>query len=143
MKRKLEPLVAIRWAVGIVFITEGVLKYLHPEDIGAGRFARIGLPMPATLAPVVCGVEILCGLALLVNLAPDYAAMALLCVIASALVTTKVPVLLGRQMGPFTLMKAPYYGVLGFLHEARLDLSMFACLVAIIWRHWEIGKELE
>jgi hypothetical protein len=72
---------------------------------------------------------------LLLNLAPGYAAVALLAVISTALVTTKLPVLLGHPMGPFTLMKAPYYGVLGFLHEARTDLSMFAGTLALIWRH--------
>ena len=75
------------------------------------------------------------GLMLLLNLAPGYAAVALLAVISTALVTTKLPVLLGHPMGPFTLMKAPYYGVLGFLHEARTDLSMFAGTLALIWRH--------
>jgi hypothetical protein len=76
------------------------------------------------------------GLALLLNLAPGYAAMALCAVISTALVTTKLPVLLGRPVGPFTLMKAPYFGVLGFLHEARTDLSMFAGTLALIWRHF-------
>ena len=30
MTRKLEPLDAIRYVVGIVFLTEGLLKFLHP-----------------------------------------------------------------------------------------------------------------
>jgi len=33
-------------------------------------------------------------------------------------------------------MKAPYYGVFGFLHEARTDLAMFAGTLALVWRHW-------
>jgi uncharacterized membrane protein YphA (DoxX/SURF4 family) len=125
----------IRILVGIVFLTEGLLKYVHPQDLGAGRFARIGLPWPGVLGPFVGAVEMAGGLMLLLNLAPGYAAVALLAVISTALVTTKLPVLLGHPMGPFTLMKAPYYGVLGFLHEARTDLSMFAGTLALIWRH--------
>jgi len=135
--RKLEPLDLIRYLVGIVFLTEGVLKWVYPQDLGAGRFARIGLPWPGVLGPFVCGVEISGGLLLLLNLAPEYAAMALCAVISTALVTTKLPVLLGRPMGPFTLMKAPYYGIPGFLHEARTDLSMFAGTLALIWRHFQ------
>jgi uncharacterized membrane protein YphA (DoxX/SURF4 family) len=135
MARKFEPLDLIRILVGIVFLTEGLLKYVHPQDLGAGRFARIGLPWPGVLGPFVGAVEMAGGLMLLLNLAPGYAAVALLAVISTALVTTKLPVLLGHPMGPFTLMKAPYYGVLGFLHEARTDLSMFAGTLALIWRH--------
>ena len=136
MPRKLEPLDAIRYLVGIVFLTEGLLKYIYPQDLGAGRFARIGLPWQGVLAPLVGAVEISGGVLLLLNLAPGYAAAALLAVISTALLTTKLPVLLGHPLGPFTLMKAPYHGVLGFLHEARTDLSMFAGTVALVWRHW-------
>jgi putative oxidoreductase len=136
MTRKFEPLDLIRILVGIVFLTEGLLKYVHPQDLGAGRFARIGLPWPGALGPFVGAVEMVGGLLLILNLAPGYAAVALCAVISTALVTTKLPVLLGHPMGPFTLMKAPYYGVLGFLHEARTDLSMFAGTLAVIWRRF-------
>jgi len=135
MTRKLEPLDLVRVVVAVVFITEGVLKFLYPADLGSGRFGRIGLPMPGLLAPLVGVVEVLGGLALLVNLVPGFAALTLLGVIAVALVTTKLPVLLGRPVGSFTLMKAPIYGVLGFLHESRTDLSMLAGTLALIWRH--------
>ncbi len=135
MTRKFEPMDLIRYLVGIVFLTEGILKFLHPEDLGAGRFARIGLPLPGVLAPIVGAVEIISGLFLLLNLVSGYASVALLGVICAALLTTKVPVLLGRPLGPFTLMKAPFYGLLGFLHESRADLSMAAGTLALIWRH--------
>jgi putative oxidoreductase len=141
MARKLEPLDLIRYVVGIVFLTEGILKFVHSQDLGAGRFAHIGLPWPGVLAPFVGSVEILGGLSLLLDLVTGYAALALFCVISTALLTTKLPVLLGRPLGPFTLMKAPYYGVLGFLHESRTDLSMFAGTIALIWRHWSCPKK--
>ena len=130
-----EPLDLIRLVVGIVFLTEGLLKFLYPQDLGAGRFALIGLPWPGVLGPLVGAVEISGGLLLLLNLVPGYAALALLGVITTALVTTKLPVLLGQPLGPFPLMKAPYYGVLGFLHESRTDLSMFAGTLALLWRN--------
>ncbi len=135
MTRKFEPMDLIRYLVGIVFLTEGILKFLHPEDLGAGRFARIGLPLPGVLALFVGAVEIISGSALLLNLVPGYAALALLGVISAALLTTKLPVLLGRPLGPFTLMKVPFYGVLSFFHESRADLRMFAGTLALIWRH--------
>ncbi len=136
MTRKFEPLDLIRLLVGIVFLTEGLLKFVYPQDLGAGRFARIGLPIPGVLGPFVGAVEMAGGLALLLNLATGYAAVALFAVISVALLTTKLPVLLGRPLGPFTLMKAPYYGVLGFLHEARNEFSMFAGNLALAWRYF-------
>ena len=141
MARRFEPLDLIRVVVGVVFLAEGVLKFLHPADLGAGRFARIGLPVPGLLAPLVGAVEILGGLALIVNLVPGFAALALLGVISVALVTTKVPVFLGRQVGPFTLMKAPFSGFMGFLHESRTDLSMLAGTLAVVWRNGLRGRK--
>ena len=33
----------IRLMVGAVFLSEGIQKFLFPADVGAGRFAKIGL----------------------------------------------------------------------------------------------------
>jgi len=140
MARKVEPLDLVRIGVAVVFLTEGVLKFLHPADLGAGRFARIGLPWPALLGPSIGVVEILGGLALLLNQMTGYAALTLLGVMATALLTTKVPILLGHGWGAFTLAKVPYYGVIGFLHESRTDLSMAFANLALLWRHGLGGK---
>jgi uncharacterized membrane protein YphA (DoxX/SURF4 family) len=131
--RRNLPLLLIRIVVGIVFLTEGILKFLLPEELGAGRFALIGLPVPHLLAPAVGVVEMVSGAAVLFNLYTGEAAVILLCVIVTALATTKLPILLGHAIGPFPLSKsATHRGVLGFLHEARLDLAMLFSLVAIL-----------
>ncbi len=36
--------VLVRFIVGRVFLVEGILKFLHPEELGAGLFAKIGIP---------------------------------------------------------------------------------------------------
>ena len=46
-------MILIRVIVGVVFLTEGVLKFVHPAELGSGRFAHIGLPLPHVLAPIV------------------------------------------------------------------------------------------
>lgn len=51
--RRMFPMILIRVVVGLVFVTEGILKFVHPSELGAGRFAAIGLPFPHTLAPLV------------------------------------------------------------------------------------------
>ncbi|HEV8117678.1 MAG TPA: DoxX family protein, partial [Thermoanaerobaculia bacterium] len=45
--------------------------------------------------------------------------------ISVAIVSTKIPILLGHGLGPFSVPKLPRYGVWSFLHEARVDLSMW------------------
>ncbi|MDE3188713.1 MAG: DoxX family protein [Acidobacteriota bacterium] len=130
--RKNLPIILIRVVVGLVFLTEGILKFLYPNELGAGRFAHIGLPFPHVLAPFVGGVEILAGAALILNLYAGDAAMLLLAVSLTAIVTTKVPILLGHPLGRFAPPSLSHYGWLSFLHEARLDLCMLFGSVAIL-----------
>jgi uncharacterized membrane protein YphA (DoxX/SURF4 family) len=125
-------MILVRVIVGLVFLLEGILKFVRPEEIGAGRFAVIGLPFPQQLAPLVGGVEIGGGAAILLNFYAGDAALALLVVIVTALVTTKFPILLGRPLGPFALPRLNSYGWLSFFHEARTDLCMVFGLVAVI-----------
>jgi len=109
--------------------------------LGEGRFAAIGLPFPHVLAPLVGGIEIGGGAAILFNIYAGDAALVLLMVIATALVTTKFPILLGRPLGPFALAKLPHYGWLSFLHEARADLCMiFGALAVLIDSGLKVGR---
>ena|SRR5579872_4322647 len=130
--RKTLPMILIRIIVGIVFLTEGILKFVYPGELGAGRFAHIGLPWPHVLAPFVGAVEIAAGVALVLNLYAGDAALLLLIVILTAIFTTKVPILMGRHLGAFAPLKLEHYGVLSFIHEARTDLAMLFGLVAIL-----------
>jgi uncharacterized membrane protein YphA (DoxX/SURF4 family) len=125
------PMILIRTIVGLIFLLEGALKFLQPDTMGVGRFAAIGLPVPHLLAPLVGGVEIGCGAAILLNVLAGDAAIFLLVVIFTALIATKIPIMLGRPLGPFALTKLNTYGWLAFFHEARLDLSMIFGLLAI------------
>lgn len=130
--RQSLPMILIRAIVGLVFVIEGTLKFLLPAELGAGRFAAIGFPFAQQLAPLVGGVEIAAGAALILNLVAGEAAIVLLVVILTALVTTKVPILLGHPLGPFNVPQLPHYGWLAFLHEARTDLCMIFGNVAIL-----------
>jgi uncharacterized membrane protein YphA (DoxX/SURF4 family) len=132
MMRNRLPMILIRVIVGLVFLTEGILKFLHPGELGSGRFAHIGLPLPYITAPLVGAIEIAAGAAVILNLYAGDAAILLLLVIITALITTKIPIVLGRHLGPFAPPKLEHYGLLSFLHEARTDLSMLFGLVAIL-----------
>ena len=110
------PMLLIRVIVGLIFLTEGALKFVYPHELGAGRFAGIGMPFPQVLGPLVGGLEIVGGAAILLNLYAGDAALLLLVVIVTALITTKLPILIGRPLGPFIPAKLPHYGLLSFLH---------------------------
>lgn len=131
MKKSL-PLHLLRSIVAIVFFTEGLLKFLWPADLGPGRFAHIGLPLPTQMAQFVAIVEMIAALALFVNLYAGDAALLLLGVILGALVMTKIPILLGHTFLGFQPATLPHYGSLSFIHEARTDLLLLFVLVVIV-----------
>ena len=126
--------VLIRLAVGGIFLAEGIQKFLLPLELGPGRFARIGIPWPEVTAPFVAGVEIVGGVLLLAGLFTRLAAAILLVNISVAIVSTKVPILLGHGYWLFSLAKLQRYGFWSAAHEARTDLSLWlgcAFLVAV------------
>jgi putative oxidoreductase len=103
--------VLIRLAVGAVFLSEGVQKFLYPAELAAGRFAKIGLPSPEFLGPFVACFEIACGAAMLAGFLTRLAAVPLVTIMLVALASTKVPILLNK-------------GFWTMAHEARTDWSM-------------------
>ena len=122
----------IRLAVGGVFLVEGILKFLYPNELAAGRFAKIGIPDPQVMGPFVGGVEAVCGALVLFGLLTRLAAIPLLIDITVAIISTKVPILLGYGLWHFALPKLVHYGFLSMIHEARTDFSMWLGLVFLI-----------
>ena len=116
--------ILIRLMVGGVFLSEGIQKFLYPEELGAGRFVKIGIPSPEAMGPFVGGVEIVCGSLLLLGLLTRLAAIPLIITMCVAILSTKIPILLGEEFWGFSLRKLPRYGLLSMLHEARNDLCM-------------------
>jgi putative oxidoreductase len=84
----------IRLMVGGVFLSEGIQKFLFPAEVGAGRFAKIGLPSPEFLGPFVGSFEIACGVLVLLGLFTRLAAIPLITIMCVAIYTTKIPILL-------------------------------------------------
>jgi putative oxidoreductase len=118
-RRVARALVLIRILVGWVFVSEGIQKFLFPAQLGVGRFAKIGIPAPEVMAPLVGTIEIVCGCLLIVGLFTRFAAIPLLGVISVAIVTTKIP-MIARA------------GVWAMLHEARTDFSMLLGLIFLL-----------
>lgn len=102
----------IRLMVGGVFLSEGIQKFLFPAEVGAGRFAKIGLPSPETLGSFVGGVEIVCGAMVLLGLFTRLAVIPLFTIMCVAIYSTKIPI----------LIKSGFWKM---AHDSRTDFSMF------------------
>jgi putative oxidoreductase len=109
-------------SVGSVFLSEGIQKFLYPIELAAGRFAKIGIPAPEIMGPFVGGCEIFCGALLIIGLLTRLAAIVLLIDISVAIVSTKIPVLLGHGFWGLSLSKLPRYGFWSMMHEAGTEV---------------------
>ncbi|HEX3111612.1 MAG TPA: DoxX family protein [Thermoanaerobaculia bacterium] len=127
-----RPIILIRLLVGWVFLAEGILKFTRPEALGPGRFAKIGFPSPYALAMFVGSVEIVCGALVILGLLTRLASIALLIDITVAIVSTKIPILLGHGFAMFAAPTNQPFGLGTMLHEARTDISMFLGLVFLL-----------
>ncbi|MGD9563115.1 MAG: DoxX family protein [Pyrinomonadaceae bacterium] len=116
--------ILVRFIVGPVFLSEGIQKFLYPDENGAGRFARIGIPSPEVMGPFVGVVEIVCGTLLILGLLTRLASIPLIVTMLTAIVSTKIPILLGYEFLGFSLRKVSYYGFWGMAHEMRTDWAM-------------------
>jgi uncharacterized membrane protein YphA (DoxX/SURF4 family) len=118
--------ILVRLLVGlIVFLPEGIQKLAYPDILGAGRFAKIGIPYPDLLGPFVGLVEIICGTLIIIGLLTRLAALPLIIIMIVALISTKLPILFGHDVGMFHLpadMKR--LGFWSVIHESRADLTM-------------------
>jgi putative oxidoreductase len=123
MKRLLKsedvPMLIPRLIVGIVFLSEGIQKYLFPDIVGVGRFTKIGFSHPEFWAYFTAGFEVVCGTFLFIGLLTLIVSIPLLIIMATAFVTTKYPVLLEK-------------GFWVMAHEYRTDFAMTMLLLLLL-----------
>lgn len=103
--------IIIRLMVGVVFLSEGIQKFLFPAIRGAGRFEKIGLPSPECLGLFVGAVEVVCGIMILIGLFTRLASIPTLIIMLVAITTTKLEILV---LDGFWVM----------MHASRTDWAM-------------------
>jgi len=103
--------ILIRLMVGAVFLSEGIQKFLFPNELGAGRFEKIGLPSPEFLGSFVGSFEIICGILLLIGLFTRLASIPILIIMLVAIATTKSEVYVNK-------------GFWEMMHGSRTDWAM-------------------
>jgi len=109
----------IRVIVGLIFLSEGIQKFLFPELVGAGRFEKIGFENPEFWALFVATFEVVCGFFVLIGFLTRLASIPLLIIMITALITTKIPILLNK-------------GFWQMAHEYRTDFAMTMLLIFLI-----------
>lgn len=111
--------VLIRLIVGLVFLTEGIQKFLFPDSLGTGRFAKIGFSDPAFWAYFTGTFEIICGTLVLIGFLTRFASVPLLVIMITAFITTKWPILVSK-------------GFFAFFHEYRTDFAMTLLIIYLL-----------
>ncbi len=131
----LKSILLIRLMVGVVFLSEGIQKFLFPAIRGAGRFEKIGLPSPDFLGSFVGAFEIVCGLLVLIGLLTRLASIPLLIIMLVAISTTKIDILMDD-------------GFWVMMHAARTDYAMLLGSLFILikgagpWSiDWQISRK--
>lgn len=124
--------IIIRLLVGLVFLSEGIQKYLFPEIRGAGRFEKIGLPWPEFLGHLVGTAEILCGTLIVAGLLTRLATIPLIIIMLVAIATTKTDILINQ-------------GIWEMLHSSRTDWSMLLGSIFLLIKgggYWSIDNKI-
>lgn len=111
--------ILIRLVVGLVFLTEGIQKYLFPDLLGTGRFLTIGFSNPAFWAYFTGTFEILCGTLVILGLFTRLASIPLIIIMITAFITTKIPILVHKGVWPWA-------------HEYRTDFAMTLLLIYLL-----------
>ena len=122
----------IRLMVGAVFLSEGIQKFLFADKLGAGRFAKIGLPNPNFLGPFVGSFEIVCGTLVLLGLLTRLAAIPLLTIMIVAIATTKAQLLTDN-------------GFWSMLHDSRTDWAMLLGSIFLLIKgggKWSVDRKI-
>jgi putative oxidoreductase len=124
--------ILIRLMIGLVFLSEGIQKFLFPAIRGAGRFEKIGLPSPEFLGSFVGSFEIVCGAMILLGLFTRLASIPLIIIMLVAIATTKAEVLTNE-------------GFWVMMHGSRTDWAMLLGSIFLLIKGgglWSVDRKL-
>lgn len=125
--------ILLRLMVGVVFLSEGIQKFLFADKIGAGRFSKIGLPNPGFLGPFVGSFEIVCGMLVLIGFFTRVAVIPLIIIMLVAIYTTKLEILASQ-------------GFWAMMHESRTDWAMLLGSIFLLIKgggRWSIDYRIQ
>lgn len=109
----------IRLIVSLIFISEGIQKYLFLAVLGPGYFSELGFNHSFFWAYFTGAFEIFCGILILFGFLTRLASIPLLIVMITAFITTKLPLLATK-------------GFMTFAHDYSTDFSLTLLLILLI-----------
>lgn len=115
----MKAIIFIRIAVGLIFLSEGIQKFLFPELRGFGRFVELGIANPEFTSYLVAYFEIICGALVLIGLLTRFAAIPLCIIMIVAISITKI-------------IHIPEQGFWEIAHGARTDFAMLLSTLFLI-----------
>ncbi|HET6767233.1 MAG TPA: DoxX family protein [Chitinophagaceae bacterium] len=127
-----QTTILIRLMVGIVFLSEGIQKFLFADQSGAGRFVKIGLPNPEFLGPFGGCFEIVCGLCVLIGVFTRLAVIPLIIIMLTAISAAKIPILFNE-------------GFWAMMHESRTDWAMLLGNIFLLIKgssRWSVDRKI-
>lgn len=114
-----KKLILIRLIVGLIFLSEGIQKYLIVSVVGPTFFQESGFNNPMFWVYLAGSFEILCGILIMFGFLTRLASIPLLTIMITAFITVKLPLLSSR-------------GFWTFLHEYNIDFSLTFLLILLI-----------
>jgi len=121
---------ALRLMAGGVFFWEGLLKFVYVNQ-GVGRFTKLGLPVPETLAPAIAILEIVGGALLMSGLGTRLISVPFIVEMLVAMLSTKIGLYFGTSPLPMPAA-APKLGAWAVLHEIRSDYAQIMTCVYLL-----------
>jgi len=122
--------VLLRLMAGSVFLWEGVLKFVLPNQ-GVGRFTKIGIPFPEAMAYFVGGLEIVGGILLLTGFLTRLIAVPFIIEMLVAMLSTKIAIYLGTSPLPLPPVP-PQIGFWAVLHEIRSEYAQIMTVIFLL-----------
>lgn len=115
MRRSLSTYDLIRYVVAFVFIVSGLMKLTQPTMLTT--FSELGIPFPYYMMYVLALLEVVLGLLLSINKWVRNVTLPLFIIMIAALALTKLPAISN--------------GIIPFLFQARLDITMLILLFVL------------
>jgi putative oxidoreductase len=114
-----SKIIFIRLISGLIFISEGIQKFLIVTMFGPAFFREIGFGNPMFWVYFTGTFEILCGILILLGLLTRLASIPLLTIMIIAFITTKLPLLTTK-------------GFWTFSHEYGTEFSLTLLLIVLL-----------
>jgi uncharacterized membrane protein YphA (DoxX/SURF4 family) len=125
-----SSIILIRLFAGMVFLGEGILKFLF-SSMGLKRFSLLGFPFPELTSNFVGALEIVGGICLILGIFTNLFALIFAIEMVVAFLSTKIAMLLGTSPLPLPPVP-PQIGFWAVVHEARVDYTQFLAMLFLM-----------